>query len=163
MTEDNDLEIKAMSAISEALSALTDFASRERVLRYALSRFLPDGFKTVDARASSHSPLRGEARTSVPTQPHDGGFTTSLASYIREKRAEQNQIQRFLVAADWLRKRGHLSLTTALVTKSLADNHQKGLVNPSDCLNKNVTKGYCEKTKEGFFITPDGLTHLGSS
>jgi hypothetical protein len=45
---------------------------------------------------------------------------------------------------------------------ALAKNHQKRLANAADCLNKNVAKGYCEKTADGFFITPDGLKHLGS-
>jgi hypothetical protein len=88
-------------------------------------------------------------------------FTEPLASHIRTKGGESNQTQRFLATADWLRRRGVQTLTTAAVSKALSDNQQKRLGNPADCLNKNVAKGYCEKTKDGFFITPHGLKALG--
>src|SRR5262245_3023688 len=87
-------------------------------------------------------------------------FATTLASYIREKGGDDNQVDRFLITADWLRRRGANKLTTAVVSKALRDNHQKSLVNPADCLNKNVSKGFCEKADGGFYITPDGLTKL---
>ena len=74
---------------------------------------------------------------------------------------ESKQVNRFLSTADWLRRRGNENLTTAAVTKALRDQKQKRLTNPSDCLNNNVSKGYCEKGGGGFFITPDGLTKLG--
>lgn len=88
-------------------------------------------------------------------------FATSLASYIKEKGGDNNQVDRFLITADWLRRKGAASLTTAEVSKALKSNHQKSLVNPADCLNKNVSKGYCEKADGGFYITPDGLIKLG--
>ena len=91
----------------------------------------------------------------------DGQFKDTLASYIKTKNGEDNQVQRFLATADWLRQRGTTALTTALVSKALKDHHQKRLGNPSDCLNQNVAKGYCEKTGDSFFITPDGLAVLG--
>ena len=88
-------------------------------------------------------------------------FTTSLSAYIKEKGGESNQVDRFLITADWLRRRGVTNLATAAVSKSLTDNHQKRLANPADCLNKNVSKGLCEKTETGFYITPEGLKKLG--
>jgi hypothetical protein len=88
-------------------------------------------------------------------------FNGALASYLKAKGGETNQNKRFLVTADWLRSRGVETLSTAGVTKALSDNHQKRLGNASDCLNQNVTKGFCEKTSNGFFITPDGLKDLG--
>lgn len=91
----------------------------------------------------------------------DGKFSKSLASYIKEKGADSNQTLRFLAVADWLRLRGEKQLTTAAVSKALSTHHQKRLSNPADCLNKNVGKGLCEKTGDGFFITPDGLEALG--
>ncbi|MFD0987817.1 hypothetical protein [Methyloligella solikamskensis] len=89
------------------------------------------------------------------------GSTPSLASYIRAKGADSNQILRFLATAAWLQKRGSENLTTSSVAKALTDNQQKRLANASDCLNKNVKKGLCEKTKDGFFITPEGWDSLG--
>jgi hypothetical protein len=88
-------------------------------------------------------------------------FTDTLASYIKEKDGDSNQVNRFLATADWLRQRGSSNLTTAAVSKALSINHQKKLGNPADCLNKNVAKGHCEKKGDGFFITSDGLRALG--
>ncbi|GJM03047.1 MAG: hypothetical protein DHS20C08_15480 [Rhodomicrobium sp.] len=88
-------------------------------------------------------------------------FTKSLASYIREKKGESNQNQRFLATAAWLKHKGHQPLTSALVTKALRENQQKRLGNPSDALNQNVRKGYCEKSVDGFFILPEGWQALG--
>ena len=84
-----------------------------------------------------------------------------MASYIKAKHGEENQVQRFLATADWLRRRGTTVLTTALVSKTLKEHQQKRLGNPADCLNQNTAKGYTEKTTTGFFIAPDGLKHLG--
>ena len=94
----------------------------------------------------------------------DGGaqrFSASIAAHIKAKGAEGNQTLRFLVTADWLRLRGTPTLSSSAVSKALTDNHQSRLANASDCLNKNVAKGFCEKTKDGFFITPEGLRELG--
>jgi hypothetical protein len=92
---------------------------------------------------------------------HTGQFRETLAAYIKAKGGDDNQVQRFLATADWLRRRGTAKLTTAAVVKALKDNQQKRLGNPADCLNQNVGKGHCEKTDDGFFITPEGLTSLG--
>ncbi|MGJ8629052.1 MAG: hypothetical protein ACSHXB_18990 [Sulfitobacter sp.] len=54
-------------------------------------------------------------------------------------------------------------MKTAEISKSLKDNQQSKLSNPSECLNKNVGKGFCEKTSEGFFVTPEGWAELGES
>jgi len=100
------------------------------------------------------APKKGEEHRSAD-------FTTSLATYIKEKQGESNQVQRFLATADWLRLGGASKLTTVGVSKALKDKHQKKLTNPSDCLNSNVSKGFCEKADGGFYITPEGLKHLG--
>jgi hypothetical protein len=90
------------------------------------------------------------------------GANVSLAAYIKAKKAEQNQTMRFLATASWLSGRSSNQLTTKAVAKALSDYHQKRLSNPADCLNKNVSKGLCEKRGDGsFFITPEGLQALG--
>ena len=91
----------------------------------------------------------------------EAAFTQPLASYIREKGGDSNQQTRFLVTADWLRRRGNTDLKTSAVTAALRDSRQKKLGNPADCLNKHVSRGFCEKNGAGFFITPDGLKALG--
>lgn len=90
-----------------------------------------------------------------------GTFTQTLASYLTAHQAGGNQVKRFLATADWLRLKGQ-PLSTASVAKALKDFNQGRLGNPSDILNKNVGKGYIEKTDDGgFVITADGLKSLG--
>lgn len=108
----------------------------------------------------SRSPALSKA-TQFSGNATDEKFSTPLAAYIREKGGDDNQVDRFLITADWLRRRGEQQLTTSAVSKALRDNQQKRLANPADSLNKNVSKGYCEKDSNGFFITPDGLKKLG--
>lgn len=86
-----------------------------------------------------------------------------LGSFIKAKGADGNQTLRYLVTAAWLFKRGATSLTTTAVTKALSDNHQSKLGNPAQCLAQNVKNGHCEKTANGFFITPDGWTALSET
>jgi hypothetical protein len=85
----------------------------------------------------------------------------SLASYLKDKNADRNQLVRFLATACWLRRRGRKDISTSDVSKMLSEHHQKRLANPSDCLNKNVAKGFCEKKGKLFFVTPEGLRTLG--
>lgn len=115
------------------------------------------------AQGVVHIPPTPEASASLAhALPTSGDqFKTSLSSYIKERGGESSQVDRFLITADWLRRRGAATLATAAISKALTDNHQKRLTNPADCLNKNVSKGFCEKTAGGFYITPEGLKKLG--
>jgi hypothetical protein len=107
-----------------------------------------NGKSTIGAQASAN----GDARPTV---------RGSLASHIKTKKADKNQVLRFLATAQWLTSREDAPLTTSGVAKALSDHNQKRLANPADCLNKNVGKGLCEKRKDGsFFITPEGLEAL---
>ena len=113
------------------------------------------------AKIEAPSPV-GDAGIELPrSDSAKEPFNQSLASYIREKGGDATQPKRFLVTADWLRRRGDNSLKTGTVTEALRSNQQKRLGNPSDCLNKNVNQGLCEKSGATFFITPDGLKALG--
>lgn len=49
---------------------------------------------------------------------------------------------------------------TSDVTKALKDSNQTRLGNPSDSLNQNVTKGYCEKDGKEFYVTEEGKNSL---
>ena len=109
------------------------------------------------------APTSAGAQTAAPGDAASASnFTTSLASYLKDKGGETKQVQRFLTTAAWLEQRGQKKLNSTAVTKALSDNHQKRLGNSADNLNQNVTKGYCEKQKNGgFFITPEGWKQLG--
>jgi hypothetical protein len=102
-----------------------------------------------------------ESQNNNGTSKSNASNVGTLASHLKTKSAETNQNKRFLAAADWLRLRGNTKLTTGMVSKALNENQQKRLGNPADCLNQNVGKGFCEKTSDGFFITPEGLQSLG--
>ena len=109
------------------------------------------------APASAASPRSPSASSETDAA---SSFTTTLAEHIRTHDANGNQVKRFLVTADWLRRKGQ-PLTTANVKKALTDNHQLKIPNPGDALNKNVTKGHIEKDGGGFYISPSGKTELG--
>lgn len=128
--------------------------------------WLSEQFEKVLSAAPKLAPLVGtdlgngeSSKSAAESQP----FTVTLASHIKEKGGESSQVKRFLATADWLRRRGASSLTTSAVTKALAENQQRKLSNPADSLNANVSKGFCEKSGNGFFVTPDGLKDLGYS
>jgi hypothetical protein len=113
------------------------------------------------SKVAAVAPIPPQSGTQSPAKPTV--TVGSLASHIKEKGGDSNQVQRFLATADWLRLKGEKNLKTALVSKALQDNHQKKLSNPADSLNLNVAKGLCEKAADGFFITPEGLKALGYS
>jgi hypothetical protein len=110
------------------------------------------------ATAAKADGAGGDASGGNGTGGKDPG---TLLSRIKAYSAESNQNKRFLAAAYWLMLKGEKELSTAKVTKALADNHQKRLGNPAQCLNSNVSSGYCEKKGKAFYITPDGLAALG--
>jgi hypothetical protein len=118
--------------------------------------------KLLEAAASSsigHVPAAAAA--GAETQTKKLTPVGSLVSYLKAKGGDSKQVVRFLATAAWLSRRGQENLSASTIAKALSDNHQKRLANPADCLNKNVSKGFCEKTKGGFFITPEGWAELG--
>ena len=86
--------------------------------------------------------------------------TSTLAAFLREKKAESHT-DRFLATAQWLHQRGMKRIKTSDVSKALRENNQKKLTNPSVCLNRNVSKGLCEREGKEFFVTDDGRNSLG--
>jgi hypothetical protein len=117
----------------------------------ALGRAAPSPLAVKSAGASADNSNGSQA------------ITATLASHLKAKGGEVSQVMRFLATADWLRLRSSAKLNTSAVAKALSENRQKRLGNPADCLNKNVAKGFCEKSGDDFFITPDGLKALGYS
>jgi hypothetical protein len=102
---------------------------------------------------------QGTAPSNVNQQGEPGivGSEVALGTFLKDKNIGGNQVNRFLATAIWLYARGNKMLTTRDVTKALRDNQQPRLTNSSDCLNKNVSKGFCEKQGNQFFITPKGF------
>ncbi len=86
--------------------------------------------------------------------------TGTLAAFIKEKKASKNQNKRFLATAEWLHRGGLERIKTADVTGAISKNHQSALGNPSQCLNSNVTSGYCVKSGKDFYVTDEGRSSL---
>ncbi len=103
-----------------------------------------------DGDSSSHKPMGKDTAIAKKTLP----------AFLQEKNATTKQVKKFLSTAVWLEAKGQSRLETGDVTKALNDANQKRLGNPADCLNQNVTKGYCEKDGKQFFVTDDGKNSL---
>ena len=90
------------------------------------------------------------------------GNVGTLAHFLKEKNANDNQRKKFLATAAWLHdKTGDSRLTTGQVKKALSTNSQGKLANASASLNDNVGQGHAEKDGKGFFVTDAGRTSLG--
>jgi hypothetical protein len=86
----------------------------------------------------------------------------TLASFLKAKKALDNQVRKFLATAAWLHDSQNTDrLATGDVSKALSANRQGKLTNASDCLNSNVEQGFCEKDGKHFFVTDEGRTNLG--
>ncbi len=99
-------------------------------------------------------------RGSTDVVPEDKASIT-LPTQLQQTASTANQIRKFLATAVWLQDRNNgLDVKTADVTKALRDSRQNSLTNAAECLNKNVGKGFCEKTASGFFVTSEGKASL---
>jgi hypothetical protein len=88
--------------------------------------------------------------------------STNLSVFLREKNASTNQVKKFLATSAFLQLNGKNRLTTSDITKALKEANQTKIGNPSEYLNQNVKKGYCEKDgSKNFFVTSHGFEELG--
>ena len=107
--------------------------------------------------AENSDPAHQEAdfsnATSISSQP--------LATFLKSKNATTAQIDKFLATAVWCESKGKNRLKTNDITSALKKANQSKLANAADCLNKNVSKGYCEKDGKEFYVTQEGKDKLG--
>lgn len=143
-----------VSKIIEMVASRADFQSEN----------LPPNIERIKLLSSTQQ-FNGESGSILPDtqEPSQGSGNSivTLPTYLKAKNAGGNQIQRLLAVAAWLNKKGIQNITTSVVVETLLKHQQVKLGNASDCLNQNVKKGHCEKTKSGFFVTPEGWNHLG--
>lgn len=92
---------------------------------------------------------------------HNEISSKPLAVWLKSKNAETVQTIKFLATAVWVEAKGKKRIKTSDVTSALKNANQKRLGNPSDCLNQNVTKGFCEKDGNEFYVTEEGKRSLG--
>ncbi len=118
--------------------------------------------KLIEAVSSGQIDGSSNAGTSVrEPEQNEPMQVGALATYLKKKGAETIQVHKFLATAAWLHRRGEKTLSTSTVSKALKDNQQKRIGNPSDCLNQNVARGFCEKKgSREFFITSEGWDYL---
>jgi hypothetical protein len=106
-------------------------------------------------------PLLDESTDTPPAHTPKNTHTGTLATFLTSKNATTNQVKKFLATAEWLHLKGNKRLKPSEVAKALSESNQKRLGNPADALNKNVTKGHCEKEGGQFFVTHEGRAALG--
>lgn len=110
----------------------------------------PVAASTNNVGATHHAPMAADSEIAQQT----------LVSFLKAKGAAESQVKKFLATAVWLEAKGNTRIATSDIAKALKDSNQTRLANPSDCLNKNITKGYCEKDGGKFFVTTDGKNSL---
>ena len=138
----------------------TKFAGEgsETWLSAELEKFLSE-LPNLSALPPSLTEPEVTGAASVPGQKP----TVTLPTYLQDTQSTANQVRKFIATAIWLQdKNGGVEIRAADVAKALRDSMQAKLANPSDALNKNVEKGYCEKTVSGFFVTSEGRASLKS-
>jgi len=110
------------------------------------------------------APAENGDHSEAGTKAKKNGNLGTLANFLRDKSATDNQVKKFLATAVWLHDTtGKTRLTTGEIKTALKNASQPKLTNPADCLNSNVTKGHCEKDgANGFFVTDPGRTSLGA-
>lgn len=108
----------------------------------------------------SQDPSQGQGQQHKSGTKSAAIAAKTLPAFLSEKAATKNQVRKFLATATWLEAKGQKRVSTSDVTAALKNANQTRLSNPADCLNKNVTKGYCEKDGKQFFVTDDGKKSL---
>jgi hypothetical protein len=115
---------------------------------------------TIAASAARRAPTHSSGAGAGGVPADSNAASQTLAKFLRDKNAAMNQVKKFLATAVWLQAKGKNRLTTGEITRALKDSNQSRLGNPADCLNKNVSKGFCEKDGKEFFVTTEGMASL---
>ncbi|MFG6665725.1 hypothetical protein ACGK9R_01285 [Halomonas sp. HNIBRBA4712] len=132
-----------------------------------LDKILDKAENLLSLASSTSSPITQESEDinseAADLSGHNEIAAKPLAIWLRENKADSNQNLKFLATAIWLESKGSNRLQTKDVTSALSSANQKRLGNASDCLNRNVTQGCCEKEGKQFYVTEEGKKKLGIS
>lgn len=132
--------------LSEQLDKILDKA--ESLIKLAPSVTPPDN------PGAGHQPADFSNSSSIANQ--------TLATFLKNKNATTAQVDKFLATAVWCEAKGKNRLKTSDITAALKNANQSRLGNPADCLNGNVSKGYCEKDGKEFYVTQEGKDKIGA-
>jgi len=124
-----------------------------------LDKIIAQADKLIKLAPSSEENVRGSG-DHTPMVADVTIVKKTLPAFLGEKGATTNQNRRFLATAVWLDAKGKKRLQTRDVAGALKSANQARLGNPADCLNRNVSKGYCEKDGNQFFVTDEGRKSL---
>jgi hypothetical protein len=119
----------------------------------------PELLKVVPTNQTEEKPKKtNQPKTQTTTESTKTSTSSNktLPSFLDEKNSKTNQLKKFLATAIWHHDKGKTRITTRDVTSALKKSNQSRLSNASDCLNKNVAKGFCEKDGSEFFVTDEG-------
>lgn len=83
-----------------------------------------------------------------------------LYEFLKEKKADKNQVKKFLATAVYMHSQGGEKFSTPMISKALKASHIEKLINASDCLNKNEKKGFCIKDEKEFILTDAGIRSI---
>jgi hypothetical protein len=101
---------------------------------------------------------REPKKISDKSKPLTDQIDSPLARFLAEKKADKNQVRKFMATAVFLSRSNNVTmLSTPMISKALKSYGIAKLQNASDCLNKNEKKGNCIKTGKEFTITEAGF------
>ena len=111
--------------------------------------------KTAILKAVKGTRGRKPKVVAEPTSQEPSG--DPLYEFLKDKRADKNQVKKFLATAVYLHAQGLEKYSTPLISKTIKNAGIEKLVNASDCLNKNEKKGFCIKDDKEFILTDLGI------
>lgn len=123
-------------------------AQAEKLIQLASLPDADDG----DGDGGDHDPK--------PMKPDAAIAKKTLPAFLSEKSATTNQVKKFLATAVWLEAKGKNRLQNKDVTVALRTANQAKIKNTALSLSRNISKGYCEKDGNQFFVTDDGKKSL---
>lgn len=107
--------------------------------------------------AETQSLVKEKSPNSASSAQEGNTAPTNIVTFLREKNATSNQINKFLATAVYLQLNGKTRIGATEIASVLKGSNQSKLSNPADALNQNVRKGYCQKDGTKFFVTQQGL------
>lgn len=152
------------SQLTKVLARLPELLGHEVITPLAASETIAEPSAVADTEAASDdetvvaaSAPRRKTRKPRASKVVQEESTDPLLDYLKEKNAAKNQVRKFLATAVYLQAQGQERLSTPTVSKKLKAAGIEKLANASDCLNKNVKKGFAIKENKEFVITELGM------
>jgi|MTBAKMStandDraft_1061839.scaffolds.fasta_scaffold02065_7 hypothetical protein len=115
------------------------------------------GGEVEEVAAEEARPVARRGRKPREVKAKKAVSNDPLVDYLKEKKADNNQVRKFLATAVYLHSQGAQKFSTPMISKKLKAAGIPKLSNASDCLNKNVKKGFSIKEDKEFVLTNEGI------